>query len=167
MSRGKGKFSNAGAKRFIESLPVTSVESTRLVKRTKFNFSFLDLEQPENLDKDLTHDFYKELFDKLKQFSGEPLSYWNSAPAGQGDGNYLEIYTDFPKRSNFKHPKFVPHDAIWCRFRLDRSIRLAGFTVPNGLNHKLCENEKYRYCTNTFYVVFIDLHHNFYITKKR
>nr|WP_312622730.1 hypothetical protein [Pseudomonas juntendi] len=160
------KFRNRGAKNFLSSLPVTSVESTKLVKRTKFNFSFIDLEQPDGLAANLTQDFYTELFDKLKRFSAESLSYWNSAPAGQGDGNYLEIYTKFPSRSNFKHPKFVPHDAVWCRFRLDRSMRLVGFTVPKELNHRFCEAERYRYCTNTFYVVFIDLNHDFYLTKR-
>lgn len=160
-----GKFSNKSTKKFLASLPVTSVESTKLVRRTKFNFSFLDLEQPKSLEADLTREFFKKLFDKLKHFSAEPLSHWDVAPAGGGDGNYLETYGGFPKRSNFTHPPFVPHDAVWARFRLDRSTRLAGFTVPSNLNHKLCENDRYRFCTNTFYVVFIDLHHGFYLTK--
>lgn len=161
----KGKFSNRSAKNFLASLPVTSVESTRLVRRTKFNFSFLDLEQPKGLEAELTKDFFSSLFTKLKHFSAEPLSYWDVAPVGRNDGNYLEIYDMFPKRSDFTHPPFVPHDAVWGRFRINSSTRLAGFTVPNRLNHKYCEDERYRYCTNTFYVVFIDLHHGFYKTK--
>lgn len=159
------KYQNKAAKKFLSSLPVTSVESSQLAKRTKFNFSFLDMQQPKNLEVELTKDFFSSLFEKLKNFSAEPLMHWNAAPAGKGDGNYLEVYGAFPKRSDFQHPPFVPHDAVWARFRLDRSIRLAGFTIPHPLNHKFCEQERYRYCTNTFYVVFIDLHHGFYKTK--
>lgn len=161
----KGKFSNKGAKQFLAALPVTSVESTKLVRRMKFNFSFLELGQPKDLDNDLTLEFFHKLFDKLKNFSAESLAHWDVAPAGGKDGNYLESYGNFPKRSNFTHPPFVPHDAVWARFRIDRSTRLAGFTVPSAMNHKLCEKERYRLCTNTFYVVFIDLHHGFYLTK--
>lgn len=161
----RGKFSNKAAKNFLAELPVTSVESTKLVRRTKFNFSFLDLEQPKNLAQDLTKEFFDGLFKKLKHFSAEPLAYWDVAPVGRKDGNYLEIYGAFPKRSDFKHPAFVPHDAIWCRFRISSSVRLAGFTVPSKYNHQLCEDERYRFCTNTFYIVFIDLEHGFYKTK--
>ncbi|RON39548.1 hypothetical protein [Pseudomonas brassicacearum] len=161
----KGKFSNKAAQNFLKTLPVTSVESSKLVKRTKFNFSFFDFEQPKGLDAELSREFFNELFQKLKHFSAESLAHWNAAPAGKGDGNYLEVYGGFPKRSNFTHPPFVPEDAVWGRFRLDRTVRLAGFTIPNGLNHKFCENERYRHCTNTFYVVFIDFHHGFYVTK--
>lgn len=161
----KGKFGNNSAKGFLAKLPVTSIESSKLVKRAKFNFSFLDLEQPKGLDAELTQAFLKSLFDKLKHFSAESLAHWDTAPAGKGNGNYLEVYGTFPKRSNFTHPPFVPHDAVWARLRLDRTIRLAGFTVPNAMNHRFCENDRYRLCTNTFYVVFIDLHHGFYLTK--
>ena len=161
----KSKFGNKAATSFLARLPTTSVESTKLVIRTKFNFSFLDLEQPKNIEAELTKDFFSGLLDKLKHFSAESLAYWERAPAGGGSGNYLETYNKFPQKSNFFHPPFVPHDAVWARFRLDRSTRLAGFTIPNALNNKMCENERYRYCTNTFYVVFIDLHHGFYLTK--
>jgi hypothetical protein len=160
-----GKFGNKAAKDFVKSLPVTSVESTQLVKKIKFNFAFLDLSQPVDIDKDLTNGFLKILLDKLKHFSVESLAYWNGAPVGGKNGNYYESYGKFPKPSNFTHPPFVPHDAVWGRFRLDSSTRVAGFTVPAEMNHSLCEAGRYRLCTNTFYVVFIDLHHNFYVMK--
>lgn len=160
-----GKFGNKAAKAFVAALPVTSVKSTKLVHRVKFNFSFLDLSQPQNVSEDLTQAFLNSLFVKLQHFSAESLAHWNAAPVGRKSGNYYEIYGAFPKPSNFKHPPQVPHDAVWGRFRLDSSTRLAGFTVPNTLSHEFCEAERYRYCTNTFYVVFIDLHHGFYVTK--
>lgn len=159
-----GKFKNKKAIAFIKDLPKESVESSGIVKRLKFNLHYLDLEQPAALKGELTIDFFSLLLAKLKNFSEEALAHWITMPAGRGNGNIYQVYKKFPSKSEFKNPSSVPHDAVWGRFRVDRTIRLAGFTVPPSLNHKLCDNEKFRYCSNTFYVVFIDMHHKFYAT---
>ncbi|WP_313317769.1 hypothetical protein [Pseudomonas sp.] len=158
------RFGNKRAAGFIKDLATESVESSGLIKKLKFNLHYLDLEQPAGLKGEISLDFMKLLLDKLKNFSEESLAHWVTMPAGRGNGNIYQVYDRFPSKSEFKHPSSVPHDAVWGRFRIDRTIRLAGFTVPSNLNHKLCEKEKFRYCTNTFYVVFIDLHHKFYAT---
>ncbi|SDE14933.1 hypothetical protein SAMN04490189_4456 [Pseudomonas koreensis] len=159
------KFSNSRTNSFIATIPVISMENSGIVERCKFNFSFLDLSKPEALKDELSIEFFNELFEKLKHYSTQPISYWTTEAAGRGNGTMLEIYKTFPKRSDFVHPTSVPHEAVWGRFRMDRTVRLAGFFVPNELNHKLCKKEKYRFCTNTFYVVYVDLHHRFYVTK--
>lgn len=159
-----GKFKNKKAAEFIKRMPKDSVEGSGLVKRLKFNLHYLDLNQPIGLRDELSADFLTQLLEKLKNFSEQDLSHWVTMPAGRGNGNMYQIYDKFPKNSEFNHPASVPHDAVWGRFRVDRTIRLAGFTIPSILNHKLCSQEKFRFCTNTFYVVFIDLHHKFYAT---
>lgn len=161
----KGKFSNKAATDFIATLSVTSLDASKIESRTKFNFSYLDLNQPNDLDVKLTKPFLSDLLGKLKHFSAKPLAHWEITPVGRSDGNYLENYKAYPKRSAFTKPPSVPHDVEWARFRIDRSIRLAGFVVPHSLNNKFNKDERYRYCSNTFYVVFIDLEHGFYQTK--
>jgi len=158
------KFKNKKAAEFIKQVPTDSVEGSGLVKRLKFNLHYLDLNQPAGLRVELSADFLTQLLEKLKNFSEQDLSHWVTMPAGRGNGNMYQIYDKFPKKSEFTHPPSVPHDAVWGRFRVDRTIRLAGFTIPSALNHKLCSQEKFRFCANTFYVVFIDLHHKFYVT---
>lgn len=74
-------------------------------------------------------------------------------------------YGDFPKKSDFKHPNYVPHDVRWARFRMDGAFRLVGFLVPKELHNKCKkdkENEEYLFDRNTFYVVFLDKDHRFY-----
>lgn len=158
------KFSNSKAAGFLRDIPVTSVENSRLVSKSKFNFHYMDLAQPAELKSELSLDFLNELLEKLKNFSENSLAHWVTMPAGRGNGNVLQIYGKFPSKSDFTHPKSVPHDAVWARFRMDRTVRLAGFMIPSELNNQPCPQEKFRYCSNTFYVVYIDLHHRFFIT---
>ena len=164
MSKSR-KFGNSRTTGFIASIPAISMESSGIIERCKFNFSYLDLSKPEALQDELSLVFFNEMFEKLKHYSMYPIAHWTTEAAGRGNGTMLEIYGSFPKKSDFVHPTSVPHDAIWGRFRMDRTVRLAGFFVPNELNHKLCAREKFRFCTNTFYVVYVDLHHRFYVTK--
>ena len=79
----------------------------------------------------------------------------------------LEIYGSFPKNSDFKHPKHVPHDGLWARFRLDNMTRLIGFMIPQDVDGKFDKDEGYRFDVNTFYVVFYDPGHCFYKTEKK
>lgn len=160
---GKKKFQNTKRSGFLETLPVLDVESSGLISRSKFNFSFLDFSQPEVCIPDkLSGDFLSELVSKLKSYSAHPLSYWLHQRVGGGGRSILEIYKKFPNPSGFFHPSAVPHDAEWARFRMEGAVRLVGFIIPSSLSNKLSNDRKYSFCTNTFYVVFIDLEHNFY-----
>ncbi len=79
----------------------------------------------------------------------------------------LAYYQSFPKKSNFKFPPHVPHDVIWSIFRLGSKVRLIGFVIPEKLSGKTIEDEagKFVLDCNTFYVVFLDKDHKFYITE--
>ncbi|MDZ5455911.1 hypothetical protein SM757_04945 [Azohydromonas lata] len=81
-------------------------------------------------------------------------------------GNVLSIYGAFPQNSEFTHPRHVPHQAQWGRFRLDRASRLVGFVVPKEYELREKTSEGFYFDCNTFYVVFLDGTHSFYKTKK-
>lgn len=68
----------------------------------------------------------------------------------QCDGNTFCIYGDFPIESSFKHPSHIPEDANWARIHIDGTHVIAGHVVQN-----------------TFYIVFLDHDHSFYITHKK
>jgi len=98
---------------------------------------------------------------KLQEYGREPLSYWMTRPIGKS-GTVLSIYGGFPVKSALIHPKHVPNQARWGRFRLDWSGRLCGFVVPKELEGTLHSNTNVRFDSNTFYAVFLDRDHCFY-----
>ena len=49
------------------------------------------------------------------------------------------------------------------RFRLDWAGRLCGFVVPHEYSNMVQSNNGHQFDCNTFYVVFIDDNHEFYI----
>lgn len=69
----------------------------------------------------------------------------------QCDGDTFTIYGDFPPYGYtlYKCPKNVPEDANWARMHINGSAIVIGHIVEN-----------------TFYVVFLDKTHKFYLTKK-
>lgn len=100
--------------------------------------------------------------EKLKEYTKEPLNYWQNQRVGSGGLKILEYYGNFPRNTVFKHPVFVPEDAHWARFRLGNKVRLIGFVIhPSTFNH-LTEKHKVQFDTNTFYIVFLDKDHLFY-----
>ena len=153
---------------FISALATDSIRSCDISSRLKFNFSYFDGSQAAGINiADFDGDLAKNLLDKMRAFSRSPISYWTQARAGAGGLKVLEIYGAFPKRSDFTHPKHVPHDVLWARFRLDNMTRLVGFVIPTEYSNTLCERLGYNYDCNTFYVVFIDLEHRFYCMENR
>lgn len=69
----------------------------------------------------------------------------------QVDGGKFTIYGDFPPKDKtyFEHPSTVPEDANWARIHITGSAVVAGHIV-----------------TDTFYVVFLDKTHKFWLTKR-
>lgn len=158
---------NPKKEKFLNSLPVTSIDSGDLAARCKFNFSYFHHDQicAHNFS-DLDKDSLAELLDKLKEYSKFPLQHWLRTRVGGSGRTVLENYGAFPKRSEFSHPSHVPHDALWSRFRLEGAVRLVGFVVPSQIAGTSASNCIGTYCSNTFYVVFIDTEHKFYLQKK-
>jgi len=74
----------------------------------------------------------------------------------------LEVYNQFPSKSDFSHPQFVPHEAMWARFRLEGSTRLIGFMIPAEYDGTAHQKTKMLFDSNVFYVVFLDKDHRFY-----
>ncbi|MGI2118144.1 hypothetical protein [Shewanella oncorhynchi] len=163
-------FSNSRLKqRFIASIPTTVLSDSDVKIRSKFNFSYFDNNPPGQ-------DFVEwntvsgnsklvKLINKLKEYTRNPLSYWENEKIGKGKRggkgarqHCLEVYKTFPKNSDFRHPPHVPEDVWWARFRIDNDTRLIGFVIPNDKGDK---NESEFDC-NTFYIVFLDENHQFY-----
>lgn len=69
----------------------------------------------------------------------------------QVDGNKFAIYGAFPPKDKtyFKFPKNVPEDANWARIHINGAAVVIGHIVAD-----------------TFYVVFLDKTHKFYLTKR-
>jgi hypothetical protein len=154
---------------FLSSIPQVFLKDSDIINRSKFNFSYFDFNPPgqDFVDWNTSEGNSKlvKLINKLKEYTRESLSYWENQKIGKGRKggkgkrqSCLEIYKSFPKKSEFKHPSHVPEDIWWGRFRIDNDTRLAGFVIPKALNKN---NE---YDCNTFYVVFLDENHKFYMT---
>ncbi|GKV94220.1 hypothetical protein H2Y56_12725 [Pectobacterium aroidearum] len=159
-------FGNKKKGAFLEKIPNTGLGNGEITKKCKFNFSYFDNTQAAGQDfRDWSQDELVKLLEKIKNYSESPLDYWRNQRCGGGGLKILEIYGKFPKKSDFIHPKHVPHDVSWARFRMENLVRLVGFVVPRGFN---CDQEvtlTEPFDSNTFYVVFLDKQHKFYNTE--
>lgn len=155
---------NTKKKDFMERFPVTSLESSDIETRCKFNFSYFDDSQLHGSSLEgLEPGILATIMEKIKSYSKNDLNFWRNQRCGSKGLKILADYEKFPPKSNFNHPKFVPHDVSWSRFRMENLSRLIGFTIPGEYAAKT-KPGKFQYDPNTFYVVFIDLEHNFYLT---
>ena len=69
----------------------------------------------------------------------------------QVDGSKFAIYGDFPKKGDtlYEKPAHVPEDANWARIHVNGPSVIVGHIMGD-----------------TFYVVFLDKTHKFWLTKK-
>ena len=162
------RFKNTKRESFLSNIPTASIsdKSDTLTAGCKFNFKYYDSSQDAGQRyEDWTNDQLVKLLNKLKHYCEKPLQHWQTQPIGKKSQHVLEIYGDFPRKSDFEHPKHVPHQARWARFRMESSVRLIGFVLPDEVNGKIHEGTEMRFDCNTFYVVFLDKDHRFYKTK--
>lgn len=159
------KFDNSQRGKLFESINTTSLDdrNNNLSERCKFNFSYFCVPDGKTGFEVWTHQNLLDFFDKLKEYCKKPLLDWRRERIGGSGRNVLEIYGDFPRKSNYSLPLHVPHQAQWGRFRLTSTNRLCGFVIPNEYNGLLHENKNHRFDCNTFYIVFIDDKHEFYL----
>ena len=161
-------FNNSKKVAFLKKFPDIEFDSETCnhAARSKFNFSYFDHTQPAGQNfEDWTIDQLAKLLDKLKEFGKFPLSHWMNQRCGAGGLKVLEVYGGFPRRSNFDHPKHIPKNVRWARFRLEGDMRLIGFIVPAELENKISKRSGIVFDSNVFYVVFLDQFHKFYISS--
>ena len=164
------KFRNKKKENFLasRSLPSLEDDNNDLTIRCKFNFSYLDSSQDAGQEfRELKHKQLIDLLGKLKDYTAKPLDYWRNERAGNSGLKVLAIYGGFPHKSDFVHPKYIPHQAQWGRFRLGSKLRLVGFTIPTELHRTSHKKTGEFFDKNTFYVVFLDRDHKFYLTGKK
>ncbi|RLA78810.1 MAG: hypothetical protein DRG78_14275 [Epsilonproteobacteria bacterium] len=153
------KNKNKRAESFLDTIPTASIENPTdiLAQKSKFNFAYFINDNSGQDFRDWTNKQLYELLDKLKEYSKFPLTHWENE-------DIFVKYPQFPINSDFTIPKSIPHQAIWSRFRLESDSRLIGFVLPSEYDNNEQNKSNYRFDTNTFYVVFLDEHHRFYIT---
>lgn len=161
------RYQNTQKASFLASIPESSIhsEADELTKKCKFNFAYFDNHPAGQSFSELTDVQLKKLMEKFQEYSKHPLQYWRDMGVGKS-GSVLAIYKSFPKVSDFEHPRHVPHEVLWGRFRLDHSFRLVGFILPPICHDTQHENTRMRFDCNTFYIVFLDAKHRFYKTEK-
>jgi hypothetical protein len=152
---------------FLAGIATTSIHGVddELTKKCKFNFAYFHSHASGQSFDEWNHTQLSKLLNKLAEYCKFPLQHWEKQKVGSS-GNILAIYGKFPKKSAFEHPKHVPHEAQWARFRLESAVRLVGFVLPHECSDREHPTTKCRFDINTFYVVFLDAHHQFYKTEK-
>ena len=155
---------NKRANSFLSSIPKASIEESTdtLAAKSKFNFAYFISDNSGQDFRDWTQKQLYELFDKLKEYSKFSLAHWETV--FQGGYPVFVQYDYFPTNTEFKKPQSIPHQAIWSRFRLEGDSRLIGFVLPEEYKDTEQNTSGFRFDTNTFYVVFLDENHRFYIT---
>lgn len=119
------------------------------VERTaNFKLSFQDLDTSQKYGSGF-RDWQKVgllslAMDTLRGFCCSPLRV-------QVDGDKFAIYNSFPSENTtmFEYPKNVPEDAHWARIHVNGPAVIVGHIV-----------------NDTFYVVFLDKTHKFWLTEK-
>lgn len=167
------KFKNPKKDSFLSKIITSSIDNKEdiLTKRCKFNFHYMDFTQSAGQKfEEWNHDQLVKFLDKLKNYSEQSLNHWmhvkQRTSSHKRNHHVLEVYGDFPRNSEFIHPKHVPHQARWARFRLESEMRLIGFIIPDEFHYTRHPGTDLLFDCNTFYVVFLDKKHKFYITKK-
>lgn len=87
--------------------------------------------------------------DGVLRYALEKIEAYSKKRIFEQDGTYT-IYGDFPKKTDFKHPSYIPQDAQWARIHVNGDHIIAGHIIKN-----------------VFYVVFLDSEHKFWITEKK
>ncbi|MBR5966869.1 MAG: hypothetical protein IK015_12220 [Treponema sp.] len=155
---------NPRKEKFLSNLPQHDLISDISDAKGKLSFSFkyFDASQSVGQDfKDWNDKQKQELLEKLRDYSRESKLYWLKQRIGGGGLNVLEIYSDFPRNSDFFYPRHVPDGVKWARFRMESAMRLVGFFVSEDSAKML------QLSTDVFYVVFLDKNHRFYKTEKK
>lgn len=167
------KAKNRKKESFLAKIPEIGIDESNIHERCKFNFSYFDSSQVGQSFADWNKvagiDSLQNLMEKVVNYTTNTLDYWNNQRVGGGSLKVFEIYEGFPAKSEFTHPRHVPHDVLWARFRMGNKVRLIGFVIPEVECNKVkdCGGKPISLDRNTFYVVFLDKDHVFYKTEDK
>lgn len=161
--------SNPRRVNFLDSFIEIKLATGDIRDRSRFNFSYFDDTQDHGASfGSLSAAELASILEKLRCYSKSSLNYWRNERCGGVRGlRVLADYDSFPEKSDFTHPKFVPTDVRWGRFRMENLSRLIGFTIPGEVARAPLAKDGTPFDVNTFYVVFIDQNHRFYLTEKK
>lgn len=141
---------------FRKNKPVSQIESILKEKRSvsdenlksnfKVSFQYLDTSQKfgSSFEDWQKCGLLSAMLNTLKGFCCRPL-------LEQADGKKFAIYGDFPPKdkTKYEYPSNVPEDANWARIHVNGPAVVVGHIL-----------------TDTFYVVFLDKTHKFFLTKR-
>lgn len=170
----KSRFKNSKKeKKLLQISTLSDITSSDndLVTRSKFNFSYLDTSQSAGFDfRDLSKEILEDILNKLREFGKKSLEELSRTPCGSGGSSgkrrcILELYGSFPPvgKTRYTEPTYIPSQVQWGRLRLSGLRRLAGFTIDPKLHGKEHSITKQLFDKNTFYIVFLDMDHNFWV----
>ena len=162
------KYGNSRKQSFVKRVPEDTISSSDLGSRCSFNFSFFDGSQEDGSSwEDLNDEKLRSVLTKINSYTRNSLANWKRQEV-------LVEYEDFPakKITKFVHPPHVPADVSWARFRLEGAFRLVGFLIPTSMHGEPYiapkgSNENHFFSRNTFYVVFLDEKHKFWMSEKK
>lgn len=123
-----------------------SVHDEDLVRNMKFSFQYFDSSQK------FASSYRDWQNSGLLSFAMETFTGMSKSPLlSQIDGDKFTIYGSFPPydKTKFDFPKHIPDDANWARIHINGRAVVIGHVV-----------------NDTFYVVFLDKSHKFYLTKR-
>ena len=108
----------------------------------RFSFEFLDRNQGQNFKE------WEQNGNLLKM--NETLMEYCKDPIKRKLGDKFKEYGEFPVKSGFVHPTYIEDDVNWAALHITGKVVLGGFIY-----------------SNTFFVVFLDGEHQFWISKKK
>lgn len=108
----------------------------------RFSFEFLDRNQGQNFKEWEQNGNLLKMNETLMEYCKEPIRNKMS--------DKFKEYGEFPAKSGFVVPSYIEDDVNWSALHITGKVVLGGFIY-----------------NNTFFVVFLDGEHQFWISKKK
>ena len=117
-----------------------SSDKQKIDNDLRFSFKHLDTTQGQTFQDWQTEGILADALETMRGYCTQTL--------GKAVSKKFSIYNNFPPKSDFHHPKHVSPEACWARIHISGLRCLGGHIVHN-----------------TFYVVFLDKNHRFFISE--
>lgn len=127
--------------RILKGQSETSI-SDRYCENFRVSFEYLDKSQGQTFKDWEQEGLLSKMNDTLASYCKEPIHAKH--------GKKFKEYGEFPSKSGFAHPQHVAQDVNWSALHITGKAVLGGFISGN-----------------TFFVVFLDKEHRFWICEKK